>query len=179
MHPERKMTWIHTQTSLSWFCWDTRGTGVARRSLITFPTCQVKKINSQNTYPQKEKGKEDTKQKQTFQIAWKHWAYLCCHSVHWCLTDLLVLEVLWALRLPSHQEVLPNRKMVRVEKSDIKKRIMQDMIAYIYVHIYTDFFLFIIIIFYPEALSLLPALVSPSLPWALQGLSLVGSTRRN
>lgn len=119
------------------------------------------------------------KQKQKFQIALKPQSYLCCHSVHWCLIDLLVLEVLWALRPPSHQEILPNRKMVRGEKSDIKKGIMQGMIAYIYIHIYTEFFFFIIIFFYLEALSLLPALVSPSLPRALQGLSLVGSTRRN
>lgn len=55
---------MHTHTSLSWFCWDTRGTGVTQRSLITFPTCQVKKINLQNTYPQKERGKDDTRQKQ-------------------------------------------------------------------------------------------------------------------
>lgn len=153
---------MHTHTSLSWFCWDTRGTGVTWRSLITFPTCQVKKYIYKIHIHKKREGRT-TQDRNRNVPCLETLSYLCCHSVHWCLVDLLVLEVLWALGLPSHQEILPKRKMVRREKSDIKKVIMQDMTTF----------------FYLEALSLLLALVAPSLPWALLGLSLVGNTRRN
>lgn len=115
------------------------------------------------------KGKDDARQKQKDQrnsLSLETLSYLCCHSVHWYLVYLQVLEVLWALGLPSHQRILPNGKMVRRQNTNIKKVILIR-------HTSTFFF------FYLEVLSLLPALVAPSLPGDLKGLFLVGNTRRN